>query len=55
MIRIAMLTLTLTLAACATTHEDHFATTSEKDPTWRLNPDKWPQTVNNLLVPVDVH
>jgi hypothetical protein len=54
LIRILMLTLALALSACATTHEDYFATTSDKDPTWHLNPDKWPLTVNNLLVSPDV-
>lgn len=41
----------LAIAACTGAPSHELAQTSDKDPTWQLNPDKWTFNENALITP----
>jgi outer membrane biogenesis lipoprotein LolB len=51
MSRILALLAALALAACSGAPSHELPQTSDKDPTWQLNPDKWSFGVNDLIQP----
>jgi hypothetical protein len=50
-VRYLILLSGLAFAACSGAPSHELAQTSDKDPTWQLNPDKWAYQENALITP----
>jgi hypothetical protein len=49
--RYIILLSVLAMAACSSAPSHELPQTSDKDPTWQLNPEKWTFGVNDLVKP----
>ncbi len=54
MLKAVVLSLLL-LSSCSTNSYHELPSTSDRDPYWQLNPDKWTFNQNDLTAPENIH